>query len=215
VRVSLFWRNIFELNPEDREWPTVLVIPYWEAMGSFSPGAAIHERELFAPYLGNNKHTCAAFKVGINFDFVDTIEVGGEIGYNHFFKHDFDQMHVPNSQFQTNIYPFATDVSVKPGINWHFAGKIAAYHFLDKLSMYFQYVMMEHKKDHIELKNPDPAFVPQALEETTYFKAKVANIGFYYDISPNASLGFLWQAPLSQRNTYKSTTILFSFNAVV
>jgi hypothetical protein len=70
--------------------------------------------------------------------------------------------------------------------------------------------MLEHKDDNICLKTADAAFKPRVLEEVTGFKTKVANIGFNYDLSRNVSLGFLWQAPLSQQNSYRSTTAMFS-----
>lgn len=219
VRFNLYWRWIIEFNRDQVEWPHFLLIPFAHTMVSISPGAAIDPEHLFETPFGNNKHTAVGFKAGLNFDFIDTIEIGGEVGMTHFFAHNFDNFRLPTSEFQTNIFPFAADVTIRPGTSWHFGGKIAAYHFLDKLSFYFQYITMEHKEDHVALRQcpPDPnsPFAIDSFEETTCFKAKVANIGFNYDISPNSSLGFLWQAPLSQRNAYASTTLLFTFNATI
>jgi len=219
IRLSLYWRHVFEIN-EDRDhedWPHALIIPFIQATGSFSPGKVKDPSKLFGVFFGNNGHNAVGFTSGINVDFLETIEIGGEVGYTHFFDQDFRDFRIPNSCFQTNIYPFTADIEIKPGSNWHFGGKIAAYHFLGMLSMYFQYIMVEHKEDSIKLKVPDPspnpAFVPGALAKRTSFKTKLANIGFTYDIAPNVALGFLWQAPLSQRNTYRSTTIMFSFIA--
>lgn len=213
-RASLFWRHLYDVGTCDREdWPHVFVVPFFELTGSFSPGKAMPAGKLFATPFGNNKHTAVGFSGGINFDFVETIEIGGEFGYTHFFERTFFDVPVPTSIFQNNLYPFRTDVNVNPGGNLYFAGKLAAYHFLDMLSMYFQYVVVEHKEDKIDLvRNKDiNIFYPNILEQKSSFKTKLANIGFNYDISPNISLGFLWQAPLSQRNTYRSTTVMFTF----
>lgn len=181
--------------------------------GSVSPGKKINPRDVFAVPFGNNGHAAAGFSAGLNFDFMDTIEVGGEVGFTHFFERDICNLRVPTSEYQSGIFPFATDVTLKPSHNWHFGGKIAAYHFLDRLSLFFQYLIVDHCEDKIELKCPDPAFKPEILECLTNWKVKLVDIGVTYDISPNTGLGFLWQAPLSQKNAYRSTTVLFTFYA--
>lgn len=213
-RASFFWRHLYDVGTCTQEdWPHVFVIPFFELTGSFSPGKAMPPGKLFAVPFGNNKHTAVGFSGGINFDFVETVEIGGEFGYTHFFERTFFDVPVPTSIFQNNLYPFSTDINVNPGGNLYFSGKIAAYHFVDMLSMFFQYVVVEHKQDKIDLlRGKDVGvFFPDILEAKSSFKTKLANIGFNYDLSPNISLGFLWQAPLSQRNTYRSTTIMFTF----
>ncbi len=220
VRMNLFWRRGFEINKDDEEWPHFLIIPFFEIGGTVSPGDENRiddgglDRAFFVPF-GNNDHSGVGFSTGLNVDFVESIEVGAEVGMTYFFKRNFDKMRVPTSEFQSGIYPFTTEVSVHPGFNWHFGGKIAAYHFLDKLSGYFQYIQMEHKPDDITLRCCEDAeiFLPQQLEKISGFKAKFIDVALNYDISPNIGLGLFWQAPISQRNSYRSSTVMFSFYA--
>ena len=106
-----------------------------------------------------------------------------------------------------------TDVNIKPGFNWHFGLKMAAYHFYDRLSFYFQYLYIHHEEDEITLCKPDPAFVPEVLENKSCWKSQMINVGFAYDISPNITFGFLWQTPTVQRNAYRPTTLMITFNA--
>jgi len=213
IRLNLYWRHVYEVNKNKYDFPYLLVIPFLEVGGSASPGKKKDPNKFFGLPFGNNEHASIGLTGGINFDFIESIEVGGEVGFTHFFDKSFSDFRIPTNKFQTTIFPFTTDVRISPGRNWHFAGKIAACHFLANLSMYFQYVLVEHKDNDIKLKKDDPAFLPKILAKTTGWKTKLVNIGFNYDISPNLILGFLWQAPLSQRNTYRSTTILFTFNA--
>jgi hypothetical protein len=213
IRLNLFWRDAYELNHAQPAWPRLLISPFFMVSGSVSPGKKINPIDVFAVPFGNNGHASAGFSAGLNFDFLDTIEVGGEVGFTHFFARDIDNFRVPTSEFQSGIFPFATDVRIKPSHNWHFGGKISAYHFLDRLSLSFQYLIIDHCEDKIELKKCDPAFKPEILECLTSWKVKLIDIGITYDISPNTGLGFLWQAPLSQKNAYRSTTVLFSFYA--
>lgn len=212
VRFYVYWRQAIEMNQEtDSDWAKFLLIPYIEAGGSISPGKKENDHNFFEAPFGNNGHPSVGFTAGLNIDFRETIEIGGEVGYTHFFKKDFCRP-IPNNKFQTNLFPFSTEVSVNPGANWYFGARLAAYHFLENLSMYFEWFVLDHQKDEICLKNPDPAFVPGTLECTTSFKTKLGNAGFNYDLSPNVGVGFLWQIPFSQRNSYRSSTIMAGLN---
>lgn len=210
VRFQLYWRHAFEINKNEEEWPEFLLIPFFQGGGSISPGKVITDSIAFGPGFGNNGYNSAGFNTGLNFDFYDTIEIGAELGFTHFFKKNCVNMRVPNSICQSGIYPFSTFVKVQPGNNWNFGAKISAYHFLDKLSMYFQYQLVQHEKDSIKLIECDPAYKPEMLEKLSDWKYQVANVGFNYDISPNFILGFFWQAPLVERRAFKDTTILFT-----
>ncbi len=214
VRLNLFWRHAFELNDYNNKWSHLLLIPYFEASGGFSPGKKNNPSQLWAVPFGNNGHPSVGCTAGVNFDFIQSIELGGEVGFTHFFKKSFDNYRVPNSKFQTVLFPFTTDVSIQPGNNWYFCARIAAFHFLGNLSMHFEWIVLDHKQDKITLETPDPvgAFLPEVLEKTTTFKTKLGNAGFNYDISPNIGLGFLWQIPFSQRNSYRSSTVMAGIN---
>jgi hypothetical protein len=206
---ELYWRYPCSINRDRDDWLQILAIPYLEGGFSYSPAGAVNPNELYGHMLGNNKHWAAGLVGGFCFDFVETVEIGAEIGYTGFFGQDFPCFRVPNSKLQNNIFPFTTGVNVQPGHNMHYALKLTARNFLEKLSGYFQFVALEHKNDCITLLNPDPAFVPDVLAGKTGFKVKVANIGFTYPLSPNFIAGFFWQAPLSQRNAARTTTIMF------
>lgn len=233
LRVNAFWRHTFDINL-DNDGPKATCMPYVMLSGSVSPGKKRCPNKLFSLPFGNDGHNAIGFSAGLNFDFINTIELSGEVGVTHFFSRTVDKLRIPNSIYQKTLFPFVADAKVSPGNNWHFAGKIASYHFLGNLSTYFQFVMIDHSHDSICLKNKnnmtkkniddedgdssetfksEKIFVPKTLEKTTGWKSKLANVGFTYDISPAISLGFLWQAPLSQKNTYRSSTIMCSFNA--
>jgi hypothetical protein len=217
IRIQLFWRDAYYLNKGKIGWAEFLFMPYIEFGGQIATGKPKDPNIFFSVPFGNNGHNSIGALAGFNLDFIETIEIGADIGFTHFFPRDICNMRVPNGvptrQCQLGIYPFTTDVHVQPGFNWEFRAKMLAYHFLERLSFYFQYLLVHHEKDRITLKKPDPAFRPEYLEESSYWAVQLANVGFYYDISPSFSLGFLWQAPLWQRNAYRTTTVLFSINA--
>lgn len=215
VRFYLFWRDSYEMNARDcyaELYPYYVFMPFAMLGGSVSPGKKLHPGDIFGAPFGNNGHASLGGTIGLDFDFIDTIEVSAEAGITQFFGRT-ECIGVPTTKYQRTIFPFFTQVHLTPGLNWHFCAKVSAYHFLDNLSFYFQYVMLEHKRDSIKLVTPDPAFQPKVLECRSAFKAKLINTAMNYDLSPNTTVGFLWQIPINQRNTYKTTTIMFTFNA--
>ena len=215
IRLNLYWRQYFAVN-EDAEssWARFLAIPYFELSGAFSPVKLDDGRQFFAAPFGSNKHASVGLTAGINLDFIETIEIGGEVGFTHFFKKSFCNMPVPTSEFQQNLYPYSTEVSIQPGENWYFCARLAAYHFLDRLSMHFEWYVLDHQKDHIDILEDDPigAFLPEVLECRSTFKVKLGNVALNYDFSPNFNVGLLWQIPFSQRNAYRSSTIMAGLN---
>jgi hypothetical protein len=213
LRAYLYWRKAYLMN-EDREgWEKFLFIPFLMFGGSISVEKERDFNKAFSLSFGNNNHHSIAGVAGLNIDFVETIEIGAEFGLTHFFAQDFCNFRVPNSVYQSGIYPFTTNITRKPGLNWHFGAKLSAYRFMGNLSFYAQYINVTHEKDCIQVKKCSAAFKPELLEQRSCWKAHRANFGFNYDISPYISLGMLWQIPLAQQNTYNSSTLLFSINA--
>jgi len=212
IRVGFYWRRAFEVNEERVDWPRFLFIPF-VALGVGA--AAAKEADPLAPFAlphGNNGHNCFWIYGGNNIDFSETVEIGWELGFVHFFDSSFSKYPVPTSELQRGIFPFTSDVTISPGANWHFSLKTQARHFLDRLSFYFQWVVMEHKRDEILVRDCNKAFKPGILECRSPWKAQVINTALNYDISPNIAIGFAWQAPISQRNVFRSTTLAFGIN---
>jgi hypothetical protein len=216
IRMFLYWRHAYPMNSYRDEWADLLLIPFFKIGGAVSSNKQYDPSKLFSLSFGNQNHDAVGFTAGINADFADTVELGGETGITHFFGRQFDNYHVPTSVYQSGIYPFATCVNINPGANWHFTAKMNVYRFMGNLSFFFQYVLVIHTDDSIKLNQPNPghAFKPELLEAASNFRVQVGNVGFNYEITPQITFGFLWQAPLSQYNAYKSTTIMVGFNAM-
>lgn len=212
LRFNLFWRHAYEGNTIIDHWPDLYVMPFLMLSGTIAMGKDPKPSQMFALPHGSNGHHAISGTAGIQIDFVETVDLGFEIGATHFFPRDICCFRVPNSPAQSTIFPFTTDVKRAPGWNWHFCAKLGAYQYLEHLSFYFQYVLLQHQNDKIYLKCCDPCFVPEGIEDRSSFKTQLANISFDYDISPHISLGFLWQAPLMQQFSFRSTTLLFSLN---
>lgn len=215
LRLLGYWRHAYPVNKDCHLYccPPFFAIPFVVFGGSIAAGKEKDPCWLFSLPFGNNGHHSIGATAGMDLDFIETVVIGGEAGITHFFSHEFCNLRMPNSEYQTHVFPFTTAAVVYPGLNWHFGLKLACYHFLDCLSFYFQYIHVQHRSDRICVKSADTAFKPWVLERRSCWEADIANIGFNYDISPDISTGVLWQAPLSQRLAYRTSTLMFSFNA--
>lgn len=213
--ISLFWRHAFKIKEDtSHQWEQFLVIPHLNISYIAPTGDEKDPARAFGLAFGNNGHKALGVKGGIDLDFTETIELGWELGFVHFWDHCFNNYFVPTSDLQQGIFPFKTTVSINPGFNWHFGLHMQAHHFLEHLSFYGQWVIMEHMNDKITVCNGDTTFKPAVLEKKSGFKAQVFNSALNYDISPNIGLGILWQAPLSQRNVFRSSTVMFGLNLI-
>jgi len=240
VRAGVYWRHPFQVNEDrDSSWPQFLFIPFCSLGFTLPSGKEFCPMAPFSLPFGNNGHSAFWVYGGTNIDFTETIEIGWELGFTHFFDNSFTDYPMPTTSLQRGIFPFTADVTVSPGMNWHFSLKMDAYHFLDRLSFYFQWVIMEHKKDCFYVHGENSCscsadcgtcrtactlgcetcsngqgqvFKPDVLSCRSAWKAQVINTALNYDISPNVTLGFAWQAPISQRNVFRSTTVAFGVN---
>jgi hypothetical protein len=210
LRFNLYWIGMYEYYKNSYEWAHVAIIPNLMFSASVSPGKPKNEHKAFAAYFGNNRHTAVGGTAGLYLDFAKTIQIGGEVSFTYFFERTYTDLRIPNNKFQTTVFPFYANAKVKPGSNLFFGLKILAYHFLDTLSAYVQYNAVSHGRDKISLVTPDPAFLPEVLESVTSWSNQSINAGFSYDILPNFGVGFLWQAPINQRNSYQSTTLMLT-----
>lgn len=211
---TLYWRHIHNVNfNRDLSWARFQIIPFFRAGGSVAAGRAKDPSRAFSLPFGNNGHNAANLSVGINLDFVETVEVGGEVGISHFFARDICNFRLPTNELQSGIFPFGTNVKYQPGDTAYFAGKLAAYHFLDRLSFWFQWVFIHHRYDHVIVANCDPTFITAKCPNTVW-RVQLGNIALNYDVSPSISLGVLWQQPFHVRNAYNSTTLLASLNII-
>lgn len=212
ISFCLAFRHNISVNKhheEGKEWTRFIITPHARVASTFALGKKQDPDTLLSLPFGNNGHHAVHANAGISLDFIDSIEVACEGGATHFFDRTY-RTRVPTHRLQSVLFPYKTDVTVKPGKTWHMSIAMNAHHFIDKLSMYAEYTYLNHGRNSVALVTADSAFVPSRLEDDSNYKVQMAHIGFNYDLSPNVTLGFLWQAPLAQRGTYKSNTLMFS-----
>ena len=191
-------------------------MPWVHAQAQLAVEPVINPNKVFALPLGNNGHSSVGFDSGFDLDFFDTIKIGFNAGFTHFFPRQRCGYRVPTDIYQNGFIPFQADVQYSPGNNWNFGCKMTAYHFLCNLSFYGQFIKVNHAQDRICIlrsaskeKNVED-FLPGQLEKVSSWQSSLFNLGLTYDISSNFALGLLWQPTVSGRNVFRSGTLLGS-----
>ena len=217
LRLLLYWRHVYIINEDDETYPRVLFMPFAEAGVGIPMEKEKPAYKPFAVSIGNNNHTYVGGTAGFTIDFLDTIDLTFSGGFSYFFPHEYCGVHLPTSVFESGIFPYTADINVRPGPTWYFNFGMHAWHFIDNLSFWAEYVIVSHAQDkiHVCRSHIPPGscyyttgFLVERAETLTKWEAHLANVAFNYDLSNNFQFGILWQAPCRQRNTYRQGTIL-------
>lgn len=231
VHFEFWWRHLYNVKPNDSVeccWLPFLFVPFASIGASIATGERINVNNPLSLAFGNNGHHALRFNAGFSLDFFDTIEIGMHAGVVNFFKRktksgciirgncdrddDIGGLRVPTNNYQNVLIPYKTNVEIKPGQTWHIGLFMNAFHFIDCVSAYVEYLYVSHLKDKICVlgNNNNGAFKPKVLECVSPWNIHLLNGALNYDVSPNFTLGFAVQIPLTGRNIYKSTTYMLS-----
>ena len=173
VRVILSFKHIYDIDrytkdtDDEFDWPDMIFTPYaW--IGASAPVAKKQQyNKLLSLPFGNNGHASVGGAVGFMFDFVDSIEVGFEGGATYFAPNKVCRP-VPNHPLQRVAYPYWTTVNVHPGINCNFKAHMNAYQFINHVSFWATFEVIQHRKDHYNLCNGQDNFITKPLTNTIY-----------------------------------------------
>ena len=220
------FERYFQEEDIDESWPEMLFTVY----GWVGASAPVAEPKDYSKYLslpfGNNKHPSVGVGLGFAYDFVESVEVGAEVGCTYFISRQ-ETRPFPNHRLQRGLYPFNAEVTSKPGLNWHFKAILNAYQFMKHVNFWATYEFIEHNKDEYILKfdnsikriNPNTmttieerVFIPEVLENLSEWRAQFINLGVVFDLQPGVQAGITWQQPISPRNAYYPVSVVGSFS---
>lgn len=221
--ISLYWRHLYIMNEDNEYYPRVNFMPFAEGGVGIPMFKEERTNQLFAVPFGSNRHASIIGRAGFTIDFPDTIDLNVSGGFSYFVKRDYCNYRMPTNWAESGIFPYAADVSLRPGPTWYGTIGMNAYHFLDNLSFWGEYCIVSHGEDSIKVCR---SLIPEdSIYFATGFDVKRAecfskweshflNLGFNYDLTDNFSIGLLLQVPVRQRNAYKSHTVLGSIHFV-
>lgn len=171
VRFILSFKHTFDVDrytagdDDEYNWPDMLFTPYAWIGGSAPVAKKQNYHKLLSLPFGNNGHASLGGAVGLTFDFIDSVEVGFEAGGTYFFSQDIYRP-IPNHPLQRIAYPYSAAVKVQPGANGHFKALLNAYQFMNHISFWATYEIIQHRKDCYSMCNPSDNFVTKSLTNT-------------------------------------------------
>ena len=221
LRISSFWRQIFVINEESDIYPRLLIMPFIEAGIGIPMDKRISTFKPFAVPTGNNGHASVSALGGFTLDFLDTIDLTFAGGFSYFFRQEYCNFPLPTNKFESGIFPYTADITLRPGVTWHANIGMHAWHFLPNLSIWAEYEIISHAEDKIKVCRsfiPDDSiyspnkrgkgFLVDLAECRSKWESHMFSVGFNYDLSDHLSAGIAWQIPVKQRNVYRSGTVL-------
>lgn len=171
VRCILSFKHTFDVDrytagdDDEYNWSDMLFTPYAWIGGSAPVAKKQDYHKLLSLPFGNNGHASLGGAIGFTFDFIDSIEVGFEAGGTYFFSQNIYRP-IPNHPLQRIVYPYSTAVKVQPGANGHFKALLNAYQFMNHISFWATYEIIQHRKDCYSMCNPAENFVKKLLTNT-------------------------------------------------
>jgi hypothetical protein len=206
--VQIYWSTPFDYK--DKENHLVVTVHPYISIGAWLPsGKKKNQDNLFSLPLGNDGHLGICVEGALNFDFpkMCTVNVGG--GASFFNERSIDDFRVPNSRYQSTIYPWKTTIRRRPGTTWNVNLSMKAEHIVDTLTFFCDYVYARHEKDSITVSSTKSEyFIPSKLENESGWKDQAVHCGFSYDLTENLSLGLSGQTHISGEKIYKNQTVM-------
>ena len=206
--VQFHWTNKFECENGDGQ---VEIIPYFAAGFWLPTGKRKDPDKLFALPTGHDGFWGVALEAAVSFNFPKTVlfNFGGSLTL---FETKSQCLRVPNSKYQSVLYPFKAEMRRTMGPAWNINFSMHAYDVMDNLSVHFDYLFNKHERDSITLKNCSDArrdaFLPEKLECDSMWKSHTMQLGFLYEVSPCLSLGITGQTHISGIKVYKTHTVM-------
>lgn len=211
VRLALSLKHpvVTNVGPraDEEDYAAMVFTPFLEVAASLPIGNTMLYKNALELSSGNNNHYSIGGTVGLVCDFVETIQVGLEAGYDHFFEATQLNRPCPNNQYQSILFPYKRDVITQPGDNIHFAVNMQAYKFLSNTNFYCSYEYIQHREDKHRLVTANSNFHPLLLDRNTAWNSQMFKAALNFDVTENFNFGIVGQFPVSQRNAFNSASI--------
>jgi hypothetical protein len=216
VRICLSFKNPITKNYTQQdnldEYAPLIFTPYAEIAASLPTGDAPKYLNALEVPAGNSGHFSLGGTVGLTCDFIETVQVGLEVGYDHFFEKIHTNRPVPNNKYQSILYPYKRDIRVQPGHNIHLAVSMDAYQFITNANFFCSYEYISHAHDTHTLVKDNPFFLPGQLDKNTYWNSQMLNAAINFNVTENFNAGITCQFPVSQRNAFNTASVAASLS---
>lgn len=172
---ELFYRRLIVYNSHNKknqeQDEKIIHMPY-----TLLPTAAIHvtcpiaprvpSNKIFGKPIDNNGHWELGANLGIEFDFINNIVLGADIGFSWYNQSDYNNVPVPTNQFNEGIYLYNANLIKIPGFSYTIAAGMQVDELFDCVNFFTEYRLIRHAEDDFIVKSINNLLPIKYLENT-------------------------------------------------
>ncbi|MBD3273185.1 hypothetical protein GF385_02425 [Candidatus Dependentiae bacterium] len=217
THAEIYLQFPFDVMNDNNEL-VVTLVPYLAGGVWIPTGKEKNQDAAFSLPTGNDGFWGVTVDGAINFALPASIQFGFGVGLAYFFERDLDDYRIAANDSQQAIFPWKAKIKKDPGLLWNFNASLKALQFLDNFSAYMDFIYLRHNRDEITMREDDEDrndyFLPSTNEENSKWWATIFQGGVEYVFSKGLQIGIGFQAHLSGRRVYRTTTILGTMSFV-
>jgi hypothetical protein len=176
---ELFYRRLIVYNkPHKRkkddsnlEEDKLNHIPY-----TLLPTAAIHvtcpiaprvpANKIFGKPLDNNGHWELGANLGLEFDFINNIVIGADVGFSWYNESIYTNVPIPTNQFNEGIYLYSANLTKIPGYSYTFGCGMQVDELFDCIDFFTEYRVVRHAEDNFMIQSINNLLPIKYMENT-------------------------------------------------
>jgi hypothetical protein len=159
---ELFYRRLIVYNkPSSKSLKSEKVIEHMPY--TLLPTAAIHvtcpiaprvqANKVFGKPLDNNGHWELGANLGIEFDFINNIVFGADLGFSYYNQSEYYNVPVPTNQFNEGIYLYNANLIKIPGFSYTVATGMQVDELFKCVDFFIEYRLIRHAEDDFIIKS--------------------------------------------------------------
>lgn len=126
----------------------------------------VPSNKIFGKPIDNNGHWELGAQAGIEFDFVNNIVFGANIGMSWYNSSDYYNVPVPTNQFNEGIYLYNANIIVIPGFSYTASLGMQVDEFLKYFDLFLEYRVVRHAEDNFIIKNINNLLPVKYMQDT-------------------------------------------------
>ncbi len=160
-------KNLLKSNIyNEDEYPPYILMPTLALHFTVPIAPAVPSNKIFAKPIANNGHWEYGANLGLEFDFLQTIVFGCDVGFSWYNSRNYCNVPVPTKQLEEGVFTYSANLIKQPGYSFTLGIGMQADRFLDKLSFFGEYRLVRHNKDSFVINNINPLLKSSLMENT-------------------------------------------------
>lgn len=122
--------------------------------------------KVFARPIDNNGHVELGANLGIEFDFVNNIAFGCDVGFSWYNSSYYSNVPVPTNQLNEGIYLYSANFVKNPGFSYTCGVGMQVDKLFDCTNFFFEYRVVRHAQDTFDVKSVNNLLTIQRMQDT-------------------------------------------------